>query len=137
VATSGDNQCSLDGIGNPDNISFLPGYNTLIIGEDAGNSVHQIDMVWAYDMRTKNLTRLQTTPFGSETTSVYWYPNLGGWGYLMSVVQHPYGESDEAELPYAPNGREHAERGQVRLRRLLQVPGAGLIDRGPRGSRSR
>lgn len=98
------NQCSLDSIGNPDNITFLPGYNLLIIGEDAGNSVHQIDMVWAYDMRSKELTRIQSTPFGSETTSVYWYPNLNGWGYLMSVVQHPYGESDGEELANAPEG---------------------------------
>ena len=104
VATSGDNQCSLESIGNPDNITFLPGYNLLIIGEDAGNSVHQIDMVWAYDMRSKELTRIQSTPFGSETTSVYWYPDLNGWGYLMSVVQHPYGESDGDELAYAPEG---------------------------------
>ncbi|ESQ08281.1 MAG: DUF839 domain-containing protein [Thiohalocapsa sp. PB-PSB1] len=104
IATSGSNQCSLDGIGNPDNITFLPGYNLLIIGEDAGNSVHQIDMVWAYDMRKKELTRIQSTPFGSETTSVYWYPNLNGWGYLMSVVQHPYGESDGGELANAPEG---------------------------------
>ena len=98
------NQCSLDGIGNPDNISFLPGYNLLIIGEDAGNNVHQIDMIWAYDMRSKELTRIQSTPFGSETTSPYWYPNLNGWGYLMSVVQHPYGESDAGELANAPEG---------------------------------
>jgi secreted PhoX family phosphatase len=104
VAAEGDNQCSLDGIGNPDNITFLPGYNLLVIGEDAGNSVHQIDMVWAYDMREKALTRIQSTPFGSETTSVYFYPNLNGWGYLMSVVQHPYGESDPDELPYSPQG---------------------------------
>ena len=98
------NQCSLEGIGNPDNLTFLPGYNLLIIGEDAANDVHQIDMVWAYDLRKKALTRLQSTPFGSETTSVYWYPDLNGWGYLMSVVQHPYGESDGDELAYAPEG---------------------------------
>lgn len=112
VATSGSNQCSLDGIGNPDNITFLPGYNLLIIGEDAGNSVHQIDMVWAYDLRKKELTRIQSTPFGSETTSVYWYPNLNGWGYLMSVIQHPYGESDPDELANAPEG-EAAKYGYV------------------------
>lgn len=112
VATSGDNQCSLDGIGNPDNITFLPGYNLLVIGEDAGNSVHQIDLVWAYDLREKELTRIQTTPFGSETTSVYWYPNLNGWGYLMSVVQHPYGESDQDEQEHAPEG-DDAKYGYV------------------------
>lgn len=104
VASSGDNQCSQDSIGNPDNITFLPRYNTLVIGEDAGNSVHQIDYIWSYDLRSEELTRVQTTPFGSETTSPYWYPNLSGYGYLMSVVQHPYGESDQDKLSTAPEG---------------------------------
>jgi secreted PhoX family phosphatase len=104
VASEGDNQCSLEGIGNPDNITFLPGYDILVIGEDASNDVHQIDVVWAYNLRNKDLTRIQTTPFGSETTSVYWYPDMNGWGYLMSVVQHPYGESDEDQLDFAPEG---------------------------------
>ncbi len=88
------NNCSLDGIANPDNITFIPKYKTLIIGEDSGGG-HQNDMVWTYSIETKKLARIQTTPYGSETTSVYFYPNINGWGYLMSVVQHPYGESDQ------------------------------------------
>jgi hypothetical protein len=44
------------------------------------------------------MVRIQTTPYGSETTSPYFYPNINGFGYLMSVVQHPYGESDEDKL---------------------------------------
>lgn len=87
------NRCDLNGIANPDNLSIIPAYRTLIIGEDSGEG-HQNDAVWAYDLTTKNLTRIQTTPYGSETTSVYVYPNINGWGYLMSVVQHPYEESD-------------------------------------------
>jgi hypothetical protein len=55
-------------------------------------------MVWSFDTKNGDLTRIQTTPYGSETTSVYWYPNINGFGYLMSVVQHPYGESDEDKL---------------------------------------
>ncbi len=90
-------KCSLDGIASPDNLTFMPGYNTLIIGEDTGSG-HQNDMVWAYNLSSKKLTRIQTTPYGSETTSPYFYPNINGWAYLMSVVQHPFGESDKEKM---------------------------------------
>jgi hypothetical protein len=92
-----NNKCDLDGISNPDNVTFMPGYNTLIIGEDTGSG-HQNDLIWAFNVETKELTRIQTTPYGSETTSPYFYPNVGGFGYLMSVIQHPYGESDTNEV---------------------------------------
>lgn len=87
------NKCSVNGIANPDNITFIPNTNTLIIGEDT-KSGHQNDYIWSYNLGEKELTRIQTTPYGSETTSPYFYNNIGGFGYLMSVVQHPYGESD-------------------------------------------
>ena len=87
------NKCNLDGIANPDNLTFITGYNTLIIGEDTGSG-HQNDVIWSYDLGSKQLTRILSTPYGSETTSPYWYPNINGFGYLMGVVQHPYGESD-------------------------------------------
>ena len=44
--------------------------------------------------QTKGLKRVQTTPFGAETTSAYWYEDINQCAYWMSVVQHPYGESD-------------------------------------------
>ncbi len=91
------NTCDVDGLANPDNISYLPGYGTLFIGEDTETG-HQNDAVWSYDLDAKALTRIQTTPYGAETTSVYIYPDMGGSAYLMSVVQHPYGESDEDKL---------------------------------------
>lgn len=93
----GINQCDLAGIANPDNITYMPGYQTLIIGEDTGPG-HQNDALWAFKTETGKLTRIQTTPYGAETTSPYVYPNLNGFGYLMSVVQHPYGESDTEKL---------------------------------------
>lgn len=93
----GINKCDVNGIANPDNITYIPRYDTLIIGEDTGDG-HQNDMIWAYNLRSGRLTRLQTTPYGSETTSPYIYPNINGFAYLMSVVQHPYGESDEDKL---------------------------------------
>lgn len=91
------NTCDVNGIANPDNVTFIPGYNTLIIGEDTGSG-HQNDAIWSYNLGTKALTRIETTPYGSETTSPYFYPNINGWGYLMSVVQHPYGESDTGKV---------------------------------------
>jgi len=96
-AFDGVNRCSVSGIANPDNITYLPGYNTLIIGEDSGSG-HQNDMIWSFNLETRRLTRIQTTPYGSETTSPYFYPNINGFAYLMSVVQHPYGESDSDKL---------------------------------------
>jgi len=99
------NKCDIDGISNPDNVTFMPGYKTLIIGEDTGS--HQNDMIWSYNVASKVLTRIQTTPYGSETTSPYFYPNINGWGYLMSVIQHPYGESDQGKLPAAEAARAY------------------------------
>lgn len=87
------NKCHIDGIANPDNVTYMSGYDLLIIGEDTGSG-HQNDVIWAYDFSDEKLTRIQTTPYGAETTSPYWYPNINGWSYMTSVVQHPYGESD-------------------------------------------
>jgi secreted PhoX family phosphatase len=93
IGYEANNTCHIDGIANPDNITYMSGHNQLIIGEDTGSG-HQNDAVWAYDLTEDSLKRIQTTPYGAEATSSYWYPNINGWAYLMSVVQHPYGESD-------------------------------------------
>lgn len=87
------NTCSVNSLANPDNVTYIPNTKTLIIGEDTGSG-HQNDYIWSYNLSNKKLTRIQTTPYGSETTSPYYYNNIGGYGYLMSVVQHPYGEGD-------------------------------------------
>lgn len=100
------NSCEIDGIANPDNLTFMTGYNTLIIGEDTGSG-HQNDAVWAYNLADKKLTRIETTPYGAETTSVYWYKDVNGHGYLMSVVQHPYGESDQDKLENPADARAY------------------------------
>ena len=77
-------------------MTFIPGYKTLIIGEDTGQ--HQNDLIWAYNVESQELTRVQTTPYGSETTSPYFYPDINGFSYIMSVIQHPFGESDQDAL---------------------------------------
>ena len=86
------NTCSVNGIASPDNVGFLRGYNTLVIGEDTAG--HQNDAIWSYNTITRQLTRIMTTPYGAETTAPNWFPDLGGYGYLTAVVQHPYGETD-------------------------------------------
>ena len=113
ASTTGDvsNTCALDGISNPDNVTFMTGYKTLIIGEDTGTG-HQNDAIWSYNVETKALTRLFTTPYGSETTSPYFYPDINGKGYLMAVVQHPYGESDQSQL-VAGSGDDRAYTGYI------------------------
>ncbi len=92
-----NNSCDINGISNPDNVAYMINRKTLIIGEDTGSG-HQNDVIWAYNVDSQKLTRIQTTPYGSETTSPYFYPDINGYSYLMSVVQHPYGESDEDKL---------------------------------------
>ena len=47
------NTCSINGLASPDNVTYLPGYNTLIIGEDT--SGHQNDAIWSYNTVTKKL----------------------------------------------------------------------------------
>lgn len=86
------NTCDVNGISNPDNVSFLENSDVLIIGEDT--SKHKNNVVWAYNIKSKELTRTFTTPLGAETTSPFWYPNLkNGFSYLGVVTQHPSTQS--------------------------------------------
>lgn len=94
---AGKNECAVSAIANPDNLTFVAGYHTLVIGEDSG-SEHQNDAVWAYDLETGRLDRIMTTPYGAESTGVYFYPNIRGKAYLKAQVQHPYGESDQSMM---------------------------------------
>ncbi len=100
------NHCDLDVIANPDNLTLIPEQRLLIVAEDTGEG-HENDALWAYHLEDKTLTRLLTAPLGAELTSAYYYPNIGGYGYLMTVVQHPF-----AEVPDPPADPE-ARRAQV------------------------
>ncbi len=92
-----ENSCDINSIANPDNISYLPGSNLLLIGEDTG--YHQNDLVWAFDTQSNALIdRVASTPYGSETTSLIWQPDLNGFRYITLVTQHPFGESDKDKI---------------------------------------
>lgn len=95
--SNSQNKCDINGLANPDNISYLARSNTLIIGEDT--DMHQNDLIWAYDTKSGKLTsRVASTPYGSETTSVMWQPDINGFTYINFVTQHPFGESDQDKL---------------------------------------
>lgn len=91
--------CSVNGIANPDNVTYLAGSNILAIGEDTGD--HPNDFVWAYDVVSGNLTRILSTPYGSETTSPYWDKDINGFGYMTVVTQHPFGEVSAGDDEYS------------------------------------
>jgi secreted PhoX family phosphatase len=90
--------CSVNGIANPDNVTYLAGENLLAIGEDTG--AHPNDFVWALDVVSGNLTRILSTPYGSETTSPFWHKDVNGYGYLTVVTQHPFGEVSSGDAEY-------------------------------------
>ncbi len=102
------NRCDVEAIANPDNISFMPAANTLLVAEDS--DYHENNMAWAYDFSTGQLTRIQTAPLGAEITSFDYYPNINGHGYLMSVIQHPFDDHEDA----APDAQaRHAVTGYI------------------------
>jgi secreted PhoX family phosphatase len=76
-----------DKIGNPDNIKFSEKMRTLFIGEDSGTHVN--NMLWAYNVDTRTLTRVATMPAGAEATGLHIADDLNGWTYIMSNFQHP------------------------------------------------
>jgi Predicted phosphatase len=86
AADAQGNTASLNKIANPDNIFFAEKMRTLFIGEDSG--LHGNNMLWAYNVDTKKLTRLMTLATGAESTGLQVVENLNGHTYIMSNAQH-------------------------------------------------
>lgn len=74
-------------IANPDNIKFSEKLRTLFIGEDSG--MHVNNFLWAYNVDTKALSRILSTPAGAESTGLQGVDDINGWMYVMSNFQHP------------------------------------------------
>jgi len=81
------NTANPDKIASPDNIKFSEKMRTLFIGEDSGNHVN--NFLWAYNIDTKQLTRILSTPSGAESTGLHAVDDINGWTYIMSNFQHP------------------------------------------------
>lgn len=80
------NLANADKIGNPDNIKFSEKLRTLFIGEDSGTHVN--NFLWAYNVDTKELSRLLSTPAGAESTGLHAVDSVNGFTYIMSNFQH-------------------------------------------------
>lgn len=74
-------------IANPDNLKFSESLRTLFIGEDSG--MHVNNFLWAYNVDTKVLSRILSTPSGAESTGLHAVDSINGWTYIMSNFQHP------------------------------------------------
>lgn len=74
-------------VANPDNLKFSEKMRTLFIGEDSGQHVN--NFLWAYNIDTKQLSRIMSIPAGGESTGLHAVDELNGWTYIMSNFQHP------------------------------------------------
>jgi len=81
------NTANPDKVGNPDNLKFSEKMRTLFIGEDS--SQHVNNFLWAYNVDTKQLSRLLSVPAGGESTGLHAVDDVNGWTYIMSNFQHP------------------------------------------------
>jgi len=73
-------------IANPDNLKFSEKLRTLFIGEDSGQHVN--NFLWAYNIDTKQLSRIMSIPAGGESTGLHAVDDINGWTYIMSNFQH-------------------------------------------------
>ncbi|PLX67120.1 MAG: alkaline phosphatase [Denitrovibrio sp.] len=85
--------CDPEGISNPDNVQYIAGSNTLLIGEDT--KYHINNMVWAFNTNTKEMTRIVTAPTGGEVTGMFANINAEGMFYLFFNVQHPFEDANK------------------------------------------
>ena len=76
-----------DKIANPDNLKFSEAMRTLFIGEDSGRHVN--NFLWAYNVDTKQLSRILSCPAGAESTGLHAVDDVNGFSYIMSNFQHP------------------------------------------------
>ena len=81
------NSANPDKIANPDNLKYSEAMRTLFIGEDSGNHVN--NFLWAYNVDTKQLSRILSCPAGAESTGLHAVDDLNGFSYIMSNFQHP------------------------------------------------
>jgi hypothetical protein len=85
-ADANGNTADVNYIANTDNLYFDEKMRTLFIGEDSGTHVN--NFVWAYNVDTRQLTRILSVAAGAEATGLQVVPDLNGHAYIMSNTQH-------------------------------------------------
>ncbi|MFF2877693.1 PhoX family protein [Gottfriedia sp. NPDC057991] len=86
------NTADVNSVANTDNLSYSESLRTLFIGEDS--AMHTNNFVWAYNVDTKELSRILSVPAGAESTGLFAADDRNGFSYIMSNFQHP---GDELE----------------------------------------
>ncbi|WP_284036956.1 alkaline phosphatase PhoX [Neobacillus sp. 114] len=87
------NKSNPDKVNKPDNLSFSEKMRTLFIGEDG--TEHTNNYVWAYNVDTKELSRVLSVPAGAEATGLRVIDDFNGFSYVLSNYQHPGDELDK------------------------------------------
>ena len=81
------NYANPDKVATPDNLKFSETLRTLFIGEDSNTHVN--NFLWAYNVDTRQLSRVLSCPAGAESTGLHAVDEIHGWTYIMSNFQHP------------------------------------------------
>ncbi|WP_286230632.1 PhoX family protein [Neobacillus mesonae] len=87
VKDADGNKANPDKIANPDNLAYSEKYRTLFIAEDS--NMHTNNFGWAYNVDTKELSRIISAPDGGEVTGLQAIDELNGKSYLMVGSQNP------------------------------------------------
>lgn len=107
-------RCDSERIANPDNLKYSAAMRTLFVGEDSAN--HLNNFLWAHNIDRNDTVRILSAPIGGELTGLQVVPNLNGFTYVMSNIQHPGAANDLKSYPEtirADLRRQVDQRGQV------------------------
>jgi hypothetical protein len=109
------NTANPEKVANTDNIFFSEKMRTLFIGEDSG--MHVNNFVWAYNVDTKQLTRILSAVAGAENTGLQVLDDLNGHAYIMSNSQHhgewATGKNTEVDAALAAIDKFNANVGYI------------------------
>lgn len=98
--TVGDNDCDIEQMANPKDITSIPGHRQIVIAEDSCRldtvpieCGHVNNAIWVVDPTDpRESTRILTGPQRSAITSTVWYPNVGNAAYISVVSNELYAE---------------------------------------------
>lgn len=97
------NAARQDKLCGPDNIVYVDSIRTLFIGEDT--SRRNNNYVWAFNLDSRKLSRILSTPMAAEATGLMAAEDYNGFAYIMSNFQHAgegnisnYTGADKAEV---------------------------------------
>jgi uncharacterized protein len=117
------NTANPDLVANPDNLSFSEDLNTLFIGEDS--DMHTNNFVWAYDVKTKKLSRILSVPVGAEATGLRAVDSMKGSNYVLSNYQHPGADLEEKDITAVD--KSELEQAMKDTLGIMETGGVGYI----------